>query len=213
MTTGGDDHVLESIDVREHRFPEHPVEPLLVERWSPRAMSGEPISRRELLSLFEAARWAPSSYNNQPWRFVWARRDTPAWDPLFGLLVDFNQRWSSNAAVLIAMLSRRSFERSGKPSRTHSFDTGAAWMGLALQGTAMGLVVHGMEGFDYDRARDVLDVPEELAVEAMAAVGRPAPVESLPERLQEREQPSGRKTVQEIAFEGRFGVAEPAGPP
>lgn len=213
MTTHGEDHVLESVDVRQHRSPERSVEPLLVERWSPRAMSGEPITHRELLSLFEAARWAPSSYNNQPWRFVWARRDTPGWDLLFELLVDFNQRWSRNAAVLIAVLSRRSFERNGEPSRTHSFDTGAAWMNLALQGTAMGLVVHGMEGFDYDRARDVLDVPEDLAVEAMAAVGRPAPVESLPERLQEREQPSGRKAVHEIAFEGRFPVAEPAGTP
>lgn len=212
MATDGEGHVLESVDVREHRHPERPVEPLLVQRWSPRAMSGEPITRRALMSLFEAARWAPSSYNNQPWRFVWARRDTPAWDPLFELLVDFNQRWSRSAAALIVVLSRRFFERNGKPSRTHSFDAGAAWMSLALQGTAMGLVVHGMEGFDYDRAREVLGVPEELAVEAMVAVGRPAPVATLPERLREREQPSGRRAVREIAFEGRFGFPEPVGP-
>lgn len=203
MTTVGEQHVLEGVDALDRRDPEHPVEPLLVARWSPRAMSGEPLSRQELLSLLEAARWAPSSYNNQPWRFVYARRDTPHWQPLFDLLVDFNQSWCKNAAVLIAILSRRSFERNGKPSRTHSFDAGAAWMNLALQGNSMGLVVHGMEGFDYDRARRVLGVPEELAVEAMAAVGRPAPVETLPERLREREQPSGRKSVAEIAFEGR----------
>lgn len=205
MTTDGEEHVLEGVDVLDHRDPERPVEPLLVERWSPRAMSGEPVSRQELLSLFEAARWAPSSYNNQPWRFVYARRDTPDWRPLFDLLVDFNQSWCKNAAVLIVILSRRSFERNGKPSRTHSFDAGAAWMNLALQGNSMGLVVHGMEGFDYDRARRALGVPEELAVEAMAAVGRPAPVETLPEGLREREQPSGRKRVAEIAFEGRVG--------
>ena len=96
---------------------------------------------------------------------------------------------------------------TGSPSRTHSYDTGAAWQNVALQGCRMGLVVHGMAGFDYDRARDVVGAPEECAVEAMIAVGRPAPVETLTESLREREIPSGRKAVAEFAFPGVFRTA------
>ena len=167
-------------------------------------MTGEPIAESELMELFEAARWAPSSYNNQPWRFIFARRQTPAWDGLFGLLGPGNQSWCKDAAALILMVSKTTFDHNGKTSRTHSFDTGAAWMSLALQGSLKGLVVHGMEGFDYDRAKRELSLPDGFAVEAMAAVGRPGRREDLPEPLQAKEEPNDRKPISEIAFEGRF---------
>ena len=192
------------VDVEQHRQPERPVETIIYHRWSPRAMSGEPLTNAELMRLFEAARWAPSSFNEQPWRFVYAERGGEHWSRFFDLLSEGNRRWAGAAAVLIVVLSRTTFERNANPSRTHSYDTGAAWQNLALQGSRMGLVVHGMAGFDYERARVVLEVPDEFAVEAMAAVGRRAPVEALPESLRERELPSGRKPVAEVAFPGAF---------
>ena len=192
------------IDVDRHRQPDHAVETLIVHRWSARAMSGGRLSGAELMSLFEAARWAPSSFNEQPWRFVYAEREGEHWQRFFDLLSENNRRWAGAAAVLVVVLSRTTFERNGNPSRTHSYDTGAAWQNIALQGCRMGLVVHGMAGFDYDKAREVLGVPEEFAVEAMIAIGRPAPIEVLPESLREREVPSGRKPVSEFAFPGVF---------
>ena len=169
-------------------------------------MSGEPLDIAELLQLFEAARWAPSSGNSQPWRFLFARRDTAEWPLFFELLTDGNKVWCERAAALIVFVSRTTLERTGQPSVTHSYSTGAAWQNLALQGWLKGLVVHGMEGFDYVRARSTLQVPDEFSVEAMAAVGRPAPIDVLPERLQQRETPSRRRALAESVFEGRFGT-------
>ena len=193
-----------TIDVDRFRRPDHPVETMIYHRWSPRSMSGESLTTTELACLFEAARWAPSSFNEQPWRFVYAERDGRYWPRFLDLLSEGNRRWAGAAALLVVVLSRTAFERNGNPSRTHSYDTGAAWQNLALQGCRMGLVVHGMAGFDYARAREVIEVPEEFAVAAMIAVGRPAPPEALPEALQDREIPSGRKPVAEIAFAGVF---------
>ncbi len=187
------------------RKPEYNVLELIVDRWSPRAMSGEEISHDELMSLFEAARWAPSSYNNQPWRFIYGLKNTPEWDTLFNLLVPGNQVWAKNAAALIVATSHKNFEFNNKPSRTHVLDTGAATQNLALQGYSMNLVVHGMEGFDYDKARIQLAVPHDYTVEAMYAIGRHGDKSLLPDTLQEREFPSNRKTVEEITFQGTFG--------
>jgi len=167
-------------------------------------MSGETVTEEELNALFEAARWAPSAYNNQPWRFLYARRDTANWNLFFDLLVEPNKVWCKNAGALLVILSKTTFDFNGKPSRTHSYDAGAAWGYFALQGSASGLVVHGMQGFDYDRARTVLAVPDDYQVEAMAAVGRPGRKEDLPEDLQKREAPSDRKKVDRIAWEGKF---------
>ncbi len=186
------------------RKADHPINPLILSRWSPRAMSGEPLSNEEIMSLFEAARWAPSCYNNQPWRFIYAKRETPHWDKLFNLLVDFNKSWCVNASLLCVVASEKVFERNKKPSTTHSFDTGSAFENLALEGASRNLVVHGMEGFDYKRARTDLHIPEEFEVLAMFAVGKKAPKESLPPELQAKEVPSTRKKVAEIAFEGMF---------
>ena len=186
------------------RTADHPIEPLLLDRWSPRAMSGEAISGEELMVLFEAARWAPSSFNAQQWRALYAHRDTPHWQSFFDLLVDANKLWAKNAAVLVVFISRKNFEYNNEPSVTHSYDAGAAWENFALQGFRQGLVVHGMEGFDYERARKELRISDEFQVEAMAAVGRPGSKESLPEKLRARETPNDRRKLSESVFEGPF---------
>jgi nitroreductase len=191
------------MNIHDFRKPETSVDELFVSRWSPRAMSGEEVDEATLLSLFEAARWAPSSNNNQPWRFIYALRNTPHWETLFNLLAEGNLIWAKNAAVLIVVISKTTFD-SGKPARTHSYDTGAAWVSLALMGSLKGLVVHGMQGFDYDKAKEVLQVPADYQVEAMIAVGKIGKKEDLPAYLQEREFPSSRKNIAEIAMEGMF---------
>jgi len=188
----------------DHRTPDHPIDPIFICRWSPRAMSGEPLSQAELLSLLEAARWAPSTYNEQEWRFLYAPRDTEHWADFFDLLADANQVWCAHAGVLVVVLSHKVFERNGKPNPVHTFDSGAAFENLALQGARMGLVVHGMAGFDRDKARRVLNVPEDFDVEAMIALGKPGDPEDLPPDLREREVPSSRKPIHEIAWAGRF---------
>ncbi len=186
------------------RNPEHPILPLILNRWSPRAMSGESITDAELMSLFEAARWAPSSRNNQPWRFIYARRGTPEWEKFFALLIEFNQSWAKNASVLIVIISQKTFEHNNQPSITHNFDAGAAWENLALEASHRGLVAHGMEGFDYDQAKKVLGIPDDYDVLAMVAIGKPGKKEDLPPALQEREIPSQRKPLKEMVFEGEF---------
>jgi nitroreductase len=167
-------------------------------------MSGEEILPEELMPLFEAARWAPSSFNTQQWRALYARRGTEHWQTFFDLLVDANKAWAKNAAVLVVFISRKKFEHDEEPSITHSYDAGAAWENFALQGFHQSLVVHGMQGFDYERARKELRIPDEFQVEAMAAVGKPGPKESLPEKLQARESPNDRRKVSESIFEGPF---------
>ena len=189
---------------KTNRKADYKVLDLILNRWSPRAMSGESISDEELMPLFEAARWAPSSYDGQPWRFIYAKRDTPAWDTLYNLMVQFNKDWTKNAAVLMVIVSRDTFTYNNKPARTHSFDTGAAWENLALQGTANGLVVHGMEGFDYKKTKEVLRIPDGYTVEAMCAIGRPGKKEDLPKEMQKDEKPSDRKSITEFVFEGLF---------
>lgn len=189
---------------REVRRADYPIDPLFVDRWSPRAMSGEAIDEAELFVLFEAARWAPSAGNTHPWRVLYAHRDTDEWPLFFDLLVERNRIWCRRAAALLLFISRTTDERTGRPLVTHSYDTGAAWENLALQGSLRGLVVHGMAGFDYAKARTVLDIPDDYTVEAMAAVGKPGRKEDLPEEFQAREAPNTRKPVTELVFKGRF---------
>ena len=135
------------------RVSGYDIHQLILNRWSSRAMSGEKLTDQELMPLFEAARWAPSSYNAQLWRFIYAKRETEHWKNFLDLLIPFNQAWAKNAAVLIVVVSRKNFEYNNKPSVTHQFDAGAAWENLALEGYRRGLVVHGMEGFNYKTAR------------------------------------------------------------
>ena len=192
------------IDGSDVRPLEHGVDRLFVDRWSPRAMSGEAVSHGELMRLFEAARWAPSAGNLQPWRMLFARRETPEWPLFFDLLNPGNQPWCVNAAVLVVFISQTMNLDSGRAIRTHSYDTGAAWENFALQGTISGLIVHGMQGFNYDQARQTLQVPGNFAIEAMAAVGRPGRLDDLSESLRAREAPSLRRPLNETVIEGAY---------
>jgi nitroreductase len=186
------------------RTSDYPIDPLFLDRWSPRAMSGEPLTDLELMTLFEAAHWAPSSGNSQPWRFLYAHRDTAHWPLFFDLLNEGNRTWCHRAAVLIVFISRTTHEKSGRTLVTHAYDTGSAWMSLAYQGWLKGLVVHGMAGFDYERARASLDVPDDFAVEAMAAVGHPGRKDDLPPQHLAREFPGQRRPLQELVFAGPY---------
>jgi nitroreductase len=196
--------MINNIDVTGHRDVQHQVDSIFAERWSPRAMDGEALDQATLDRLFEAARWAPSAFNAQPWRFVYASAGSAHWDGFFKLLVDANQSWCKRAGALVVVLSRHEFEHNSSPMKTHSFDTGAAWQNFALQGARMGLVVHGMQGFDYDAAHALVQAPAEYTVQMMIAAGNAGPVTELSESQQQKEQPSPRKTVAEISFEGRF---------
>ncbi len=190
----------------EHRTADHPVEELFLRRWSPRAMSGEVVNESELMSLFEAARWAPSTYNEQEWRFLYATQGSDDWETFLGLLMVGNQPWCASASVLIVALSAKQFTRNGKPNPVHSLDTGMAVQNLLLQGAALGLVCHPMAGFDRGKTRVALIVPEDHEIECMIAVGKPGDIEQLPENYRDMDrQPTGRKPIGEFAATGTFG--------
>jgi nitroreductase len=192
------------------RTAHYPIDRLFLERWSPRAYTGEAIPDAELMTIFEAARWAPSSYNQQPWRFIYAKRDSPRWELFLSLLVEGNRNWAKNTAVLVIVVSKTTMDLPGRPepvpSHTHSFDAGAAWGCLALQAQRSGWHAHGMIGFDVERARRELNVPDGYRVEAAIAIGRRGDKAILPEALQAREAPNGRRPVAETAVEGTFRV-------
>lgn len=189
-----------------HRKIAHPVEPLLADRWSSRAMSGEPVSEAELMVLFEAARWAPSANNMQPWRFLYARRDTPHFSAYLDLLVESNRLWCERAGALLVLVSNHWNAERNSPIVSHSLDAGSAWQNLALQGWQSGLVIHGMGGFDRDKARATLQVPESYTVEMMIAVGKPGDPQQLPEHLRSREVPNDRRPLAQTVCEGKFSL-------
>ena len=190
------------------RTPAAPVDSRFVQRWSPRSFTGKPISAPELMSLFEAARWAPSTSNTQPWRFVYGLAGSPGFNAIFETLAPFNQGWARAASALIAILSAQQSVAPGtteaKPSPHHAFDTGAAWMSMALQAESMGWRTHAMGGFNAEALRAQLGVPEGFAVHCVVAVGEQGPRENLPAALQEREAPNGRQALEAMVAEGRF---------
>jgi nitroreductase len=190
------------------RQPDHPIDKVFTDRWSPRAFTGEEIPVETLMGFFEAARWAPSSYNSQPWRFIYARRNTPHWDVLFDLLGEFNKTWAKDAAALVVLISKSTMVPPGQsepiPSHSHSMDAGAAWENLSIQATLSGWHTHGMVGFDIERTREVLKVPSEYRVEQAFAIGKRGDKSRLSEMLQGRETPSPRKPLAETVFEGSF---------
>lgn len=190
------------------RTADHPISEIFLNRWSPRAFTGEEIPVQTLDTILEAARWAPSSYNFQPWRFIYARKGTAHWESLLGMLNAFNQSWAKSASALIIVLSKKAEIPPGKdaesPNRTHSFDAGTAWGYMALQASLMGWQAHGMAGIEHDKIRTELRVPEGYAIEAGVAIGRMGDKSTLPEALQAREAPSGRRPLAEVCAEGVF---------
>jgi nitroreductase len=193
------------------RTPEHAIDTLFIDRWSPRAFTGEPIDDATLLRFFEAARWAPSAYNSQPWRFLYAKNGTEHWPLFLGLLSEFNRSWARNASALVVLLSKTTFVAPGKteaaPAPSHAFDAGAAWASLALQASLSGWRTHAIGGYDKNQARQALAVPADYALEAAIAIGRQGDKTLLPPGLQEREQPSPRRPLAELVAEGGFAFA------
>jgi nitroreductase len=193
------------------RSADHPIETFFLERWSPRAFTGAAIPDADLQTIFEAARWAPSSSNRQPWRFLYAKRETPAFAKFLGLLSETNQSWAKNASVLAIALSKTTFTPTGKveavANRSHSFDTGAAWGYIALQAWRSGYAAHGMGGFDVPRTAVELNVPDDYRVEVAIAIGRVGDKSLLPDALRQRETPSSRNPQTDFVFEGGFPSA------
>ncbi len=171
-------------------------------RRSSRALTDE-VSESELMRLFEAAKWAPSSKNDQPWRFIYAKKNSESWDSFFDLLTDGNKRWCVRAAVLVVIVSRKN-HADGSENRTHSFSAGSAFENMALQGAVLDIVVHPLGGFDFERAKKDLSIPDEYDVDAMIAIGKYGGAELLDEREKIREVATQRKSVRELVMEGKF---------
>jgi nitroreductase len=190
------------------RIADYAIHEQFLERWSPRAFTGETIDEPTLLSFFEAARWAPSAYNSQPWRFLYARRDTPNWERYLGLLNEFNRGWAQHASALVIVVSKTSFTAPGateeSPALWHTFDTGSAWAYLALQASISGWHTHAMAGFDKALTRTELKVPEGYELHAAVAIGKLGDKATLAEYLQARETPSPRTPLDKLAVEGDF---------
>jgi nitroreductase len=189
------------------RTPDHPVEPLFVDRWSPRSFTGEPVPDAVLASAFEAARWAPSASNVQPWRFLIARHGDAHWDAFVSLLAPRNALWASRASALIVVLSELKLERRGAivDNVSHSFDAGAAWTNFAHQALLLGWHTHGIGGFDRDAARVLLTVPDDFAIETIVALGRQGALDTLHADFHSGESPSTRRPIAETVFAGRLG--------
>ncbi|MDF2684237.1 MAG: nitroreductase family protein [Brevibacillus sp.] len=188
--------------VQENREAGHDIDPVFLNRWSPRSFKSDAIADEVLFSLFEAARWAPSASNEQPWRFVFARTEEDK-ERFYPFIAEANRVWCEKAPVLVLVISKTISSRDTH-NRAHAFDTGTAWGYLALEATRQGLVTHAMGGFDPEKAREVLGIPEGYEPHAVIAVGYQGDKEALNEVLQEREKPSTRRTLSETAFEGVF---------
>lgn len=195
------------------RQADYPIEPLFIERWSPRAFTGATIDNDTLFSLFEAARWSPSSFNAQPWRYVYVKNDSPRWAEFLGLLSEFNRSWANSASALIIALSKTTFVPAGKDQAitmaSHAFDAGAAWAQLALQAHLLGWAAHGIGGFDKQLTRKTLNISEEFSIDAVFAIGkRSDDISKLPESLQAKETPSPRKPITEFIREAEFSFTD-----
>ncbi|MEK3725354.1 nitroreductase family protein [Paenibacillus sp. FSL H8-0034] len=191
-------------EVQAHRKPEYPVTPLFLNRWSPRAYSDQPVSEQDLHTLLEAAHWAPSSFNDQPWRFIVAKTDEQL-AVFHDFLSEFNRSWASKAPVLILVASDTKRE-NGDPNGAHAFDSGAAWGSLALQAKLLGLVTHAIGGFSRDQARTALNIPSTWELHAVIALGYQGDKLSLAEGLRERELPNTRRPLNEVIFEGKINL-------
>ena len=183
------------------RVPEAPIESLFLRRWSPRAFASAPIPPKTLASLFEAARWSPSCYNAQPWLFLHAS-EAAGRERVLALIGEGNRSWASAAPVVGILFARKDFEHNGQPNRWHAYDAGAAAMALSLQAEASGLATHFMGGFDAAGAAAALAVaPAPYAPHAAFAIGERGDPDQLPAELAQREGPSGRKALTEVARE------------
>lgn len=190
------------------------VHELIRSRWSPRAFSEKPVSTEDLTTILDAGHWAASSYNEQPWRFIVAPKENAAdFQKLLGLLVPFNQAWAKSAAVLMLIVTRKTFSHNNTPNAYALHDAGAALALMALQATALGLQAHGMAGFDHDRARTELGIPEDFAIAAFAALGYLGSPDQLPEGVRQQElAPRTRKPLSDLVFTAAWQTPLPLRP-
>lgn len=185
---------------------EHPVLDAIRQRWSPAIYSPESVEPKKLLSVLEAARWAPSSMNEQPWSFLVARKEEPEeFARMLDCLVPGNVAWAQHVPVLILSVVKLQFDRNGKPNRYAWHDTGIATGFLILQASALGLYVHAMAGFDPDKARQTYQIPETHEAVAVIALGYPGDDRGAPEDLRKRNVRRGRRTLDKFVFSGRWG--------
>ena len=186
---------------------EYPVHELIAKRHSGRAFSSQPVDAATIGSLLEAARWAASCSNEQPWSFLVTQPETPSgYDRLLGCLVEFNVEWAQRAPVLILSVARHNFVSTGKPNRHALHDVGQASANLALQAAALGLMAHCMAGFDVEKARNEFAIPEGFDPVAVIAAGYPGDPASLPDKLRQRElAPRQRKPMRDFVFSGSWG--------
>lgn len=192
--------------------PDHPIHDLLTRRWSPRAFADRAIEPDKIRRLFEAARWAASAFNEQPWRFIIATRDQPeAFQKVLACLTEGNQPWASSAPLLILTLARHSFTKNGRLNRVHIHDVGLAMGNLTVQATAMDLFVHQMAGVELDKVREAFNVPTDFDPVTAAAVGYLGDSGQLAEGwMRDAETaPRTRKPLSEIVFTGTFGDPAP----
>lgn len=191
----------EAIEKLKHAPAVAGVEDLILHRWSPRAFSDKEVSTAELKALFEAARWAASSYNEQPWRFLVGRRGDETYQKIFNSLVEFNQSWAKSAPVLVLSVAKKIFTNNASPNRYGLHDTGAATAYLALQAAANGLHTHSMAGFDAEQARASFAIPSDYEMGAVTAIGYFGDPSTLPEQLHKTEvSPRQRKPLEEFVF-------------
>lgn len=188
-----------------------PVHDIIRDRWSPRAFDARPVEPEKLRALFEAARWAASSYNGQPWYFIVATKDDPEnFKRVLDCFVEFNQSWAKNAPVVAISVARLKFEHNGEPNRHAFHDVGQAAANLAIQATALGLQVHQMAGILPDKAREIFGIPEGYEAVAGIAIGYPGSHESLPDPLRQREiEPRARKPLASFVFTEKWGKTSP----
>jgi nitroreductase len=188
-----------------------PVHELIRERWSPRAFAGKPVPQDALHSIFEAARWAPSSNNEQPWAYLVATRDDQEnFEKMLSVLVEFNAAWARSAPVLAIAVAHLTFVKNNAPNRNAQYDTGAASAWLSVEATARGLAVHQMAGFDPEKARQLFGIPAGWEAIAALAIGYPGDPASLPQPLKDREMaPRTRKPIAEFVMSGQWGHTAP----
>lgn len=200
---------VKAFDMTKTRSSTHPVNPLFLNRWSPRSYEAKFMPENDVLTMLEAARWAPSANNIQPWRFIYSMRSDAQWDEFVSLLDPFNASWAKEASALVILISDTQVDakegQNSKQSHYNSFDAGAAWAQMALQATHMGYSAHAMAGIHKDDIQTSLQIPERYKIEIAIAIGRKGQPEQLHDHLRSRELPSNRLSLDAITFKGVFG--------
>lgn len=189
--------------VQTKRKAAYAIDEAYINRWSPRAFSTKEVEEEKLNAIFEAARWAPSAANWQPWNYIVARKEEDR-ATFLSFINENNVEWCKRAPVLVLAISKKTRNEEGDPNPWHAFDAGTAWGYLSLEAYRQGLITHGMGGFDKDKARELLEIPAEYDINAVVAVGYHDPTTLLSERNQQREVPSDRKPIESFVFEGKF---------